>query len=144
MRKALSKISQITVANALRLLIGLWVLDSPFVYLALGDNAAIVWNDFLVGGIVAILAAMRVVFVREAFIFRISHVLLGLWLTLSPWIFGYVDEYAASWNSIVSGIAIAALATWGLMREHHLGDGDVEAAKAAKRHRDEKRSNKTA
>ena len=117
-----SKISQITVANALRLLIGLWVLDSPFVYGPLGDRPTIVWNNFLVGGAVAVLAAMRVVFTREAIIFRISHLLLGLWLTLSPWIFDYVDAYAAAWNSIGSGIMIAALATWGLMREHHLTD----------------------
>lgn len=114
-----SRISHITVANACRLVIGLWVLDSPFVYQPLGENAAIVWNNFLVGSSVVVLAAMRVVFIREAIIFRISHLVLGLWLTLSPWIFGYVDDYAASWNSIASGILIAALATWGLMREQH-------------------------
>jgi hypothetical protein len=119
MHIAVQRISQITVANTLRLLIGLWVLDAPFLSPALGNTAAIVWNDFLVGGTVAVFAAMRVVFVREAFIWRISHLLLGLWLTLSPWIFGYVDEYAASWNSIVSGVLIGSLATWGLMRGHH-------------------------
>jgi SPW repeat-containing protein len=113
------RISHITVANSLRLLIGLWVLDSPFLSMYLGNSAAIVWNCFLVGGAIVVLAAMRVVFVREAFIWRISHLILGLWLTLSPWIFGYVDEYAASINSIVSGVLIGALATWGLMREHH-------------------------
>ncbi len=119
------KISPLTVANALRLLIGLAVLDSPFLYAPLGSTPAIVWNNFLVGGSVALLAAMRVVFVREAFIFRIAHFLLGLWLTLSPWIFGYVDAYPAALASIASGIAIAALATWGWMRDYHLQDTQI-------------------
>src|SRR5262245_15629717 len=120
MQIAAPRFSQMTVANALRLLIGLWVLDAPFLSVSLGNSAAIVWNCFVVGGLIVVLAAMRVVFVREAIVWRISHLVAGLWLTLSPWIFGYVDEYAASVNSIVSGVAIGALATWGLMRELQL------------------------
>lgn len=113
------RFSHITVANSLRLLIGLWVLDAPLLSTSFGSSAAIVWNCFVVGSLIVVLAAMRVVFIREAFIWRISHLAAGLWLTLSPWIFGYVDEYAASLNSIVCGVLIGALATWGLMREHH-------------------------
>src|SRR5262245_33057132 len=43
---------QLTLANALRLLLGLWVMDAPFVYAPLGISAATVWNDLIVGGCV--------------------------------------------------------------------------------------------
>ncbi|MEP7242821.1 MAG: SPW repeat protein [Gammaproteobacteria bacterium] len=112
------KIDRLTVANAMRLIVGLWVLDSPFLYPPLGVSPATVWNYFIVGGSVVVLAAMRLVFIGEAHAFRVAHLLLGLWLTFSPWIFNYVDDYLASWNSIASGTVIAILATWGLMRDH--------------------------
>jgi hypothetical protein len=34
----------------------------------------------------------------------------------SPWVFGYVGEQAAFWNSAVSGALMTALATWSLVR----------------------------
>lgn len=38
------------------------------------------------------------------------NLVLGAWLFLSPWIFGFTSETAASWNAWLSGIVIAGLA----------------------------------
>src|SRR4051812_45574003 len=43
---------QLTLANALRLLTGLWVMEAPFVYAPLDANAAAIWNNLIVGGCV--------------------------------------------------------------------------------------------
>lgn len=107
---------QLTLANALRLLLGLWVIDAPFLYSPLGISAATVWNALIVGGCVVMMATMRLVFVREARAFRIAHVMLGVWLAASPWIFGYTDDPLLFWNSVVCGLSIAALAVWSLLR----------------------------
>jgi SPW repeat len=40
----------------------------------------------------------------------VVNLVLGAWLFLSPWIFGFVPETAASWNAWLSGIVIAGLA----------------------------------
>jgi hypothetical protein len=107
---------QLTLANALRLLTGLWVMEAPFVYAPLDANAAPIWNNLIVGGCVVMLATMRLIFVREARAFRIAHVMLGVWIALSPWIFEYTEDGMYFWNSIGCGILIAALAVWSLFR----------------------------
>jgi hypothetical protein len=107
---------QLTLANALRLLIGLWVMDAPFLYAPLDTSAATVWNDLIVGGCVVMLATMRLVFVREARAFRIAHLLLGAWIAASPWIFDYTEDRLYFWNSVGCGVLIAALALWSLIR----------------------------
>jgi len=107
---------QLTLANALRLLTGLWVMEAPFVYAPLDANAAPIWNNVIVGGCVVMLATMRLIFVREVRAFRIAHLMLGVWVALSPWLFQYTDDLVYSWNSIGSGALIAALAVWSLVR----------------------------
>src|ERR1700756_894423 len=46
---------------------------------------------------------------REA-LTDVVNLVLGVWLFLSPWIFGFDPETAASWNACLSGIVIAGLA----------------------------------
>lgn len=105
-----------TLANVLRFVLGVWVLYAPFMRDELSVGVATLWNYLVVGSCVVILAVMRILFVREAGIFRWAHLLLGLWMIASPWVFEYVGEEAAFWNSAVSGALIAALATWSLLR----------------------------
>lgn len=38
------------------------------------------------------------------------NLVLGAFLFLSPWMFGFANEAAASWNAWLSGIVVAALA----------------------------------
>lgn len=105
-----------TLANVLRLALGLWVLGAPFIRTELAGTVPMVWNQMAVGACVVMLAAMRMVFAREASIFRWAHLLLGLWMSASPWIFDYVYKGAALWNGVVSGMLITALAIWSLLR----------------------------
>lgn len=52
---------------------------------------------------------MRQTWKREA-LTDVVNLVLGAWLFLSPWIFGFVPETAASWNAWLSGIVVAGLA----------------------------------
>jgi SPW repeat len=52
---------------------------------------------------------MERVWKKEA-VTDVVNVVLGAFLFLTPWFYGYVFEAAASWNAWLSGIAIAGLA----------------------------------
>ena len=43
------------------------------------------------------------------------NLVLGAWLFLTPWVFGFVPEAAASWNVRLSGLAIGVLAIAALV-----------------------------
>jgi len=109
-------VKSFTLANVLRLLLGLWIVDAPFLRPELSSGPATVWNQAVVGGCVVMLATMRMIFIREAGIFRWAHLLLGSWMMASPWILDYAGEEAAFWNSSVTGALIAVLAMWSLVR----------------------------
>jgi hypothetical protein len=44
----------------------------------------------------------------------VVNLVLGAWLFLSPWIFGFAPDMAASWNAWLSGVVIAGLAVAAL------------------------------
>lgn len=43
-----------------------------------------------------------------------TNLIFGAWLFSSPWLLQYTTLGAASWNSIVFGVAIAVFAAWAL------------------------------
>jgi len=45
----------------------------------------------------------------------VISLVLGAWLFLTPWIFGFVPNTAASWNAWLSGVAIGVVALAALL-----------------------------
>jgi SPW repeat len=45
----------------------------------------------------------------------VINLVLGAWLFLTPWIFGFVPNTAASWNAWLSGVAIGVIAVAALL-----------------------------
>lgn len=45
----------------------------------------------------------------------VINLLLGAWLFLTPWIFGFVADSAASWTAWIAGVVIAGLAVAALV-----------------------------
>ena len=45
----------------------------------------------------------------------VINLVLGAWLVLTPWIFGFVTNTAASWNAWLSGVAIGVVALAALL-----------------------------
>jgi hypothetical protein len=44
--------------------------------------------------------------------------LLGLWLFVSPWVFGYAADAPQAINAYAAGLAMAVLAVWDLVRTY--------------------------
>lgn len=92
-------------ANIGNLILGIWVVISPFVLGFSGIELA-KWNDIAVGGAVALLGLGRGPQGAGA---RFLNVLLGIWLVASPFVLGFAGAVAV-WNSIILGIVIVIVA----------------------------------
>lgn len=96
----------------LGMVLGLAIALSPW---ATGDAVGprAVWNAALVGVLVFFLAELEYVALRRWE--ETGQILLGLWLVLSPYIFGYANAGALRfWHSTLGGLVIllAALELW--------------------------------
>lgn len=100
-------------ANGVNVLLGFWVLISPFVLGFAGLTAAM-WNSVAVGIVVVFLALSRSPGNRSS---EILNVLLGVWLIISAFVLVPMTV-APFWNSIILGIviALAALVASGMRR----------------------------
>jgi SPW repeat len=86
------------------ILLGIWVLVSPFV-LAFHSSKA-VWSNVITGVIVGILALVRWSMHQPGWSWL--NLMLGIWLVVSPFVL--FASGAAMWNNVIVGIIIAALA----------------------------------
>jgi SPW repeat len=93
----------------INILLGIWVIISPFV-LGFSMLPAALWNNVATGGAVAILALIRTSVPQQPGWSWINAI-LGIWLIISPFALGFVSG-AALWNSVILGIIITIIA-WG-------------------------------
>lgn len=100
---------RIVVASGINLAMGLWLAVAPF---ALSfEQPAALWNSVAVGITVAALAAGRVFGGHRVALLSWINVALGIWLIISPWLIGGVEEGAVFWNHMIGGITIASCAS---------------------------------
>lgn len=105
--------SPVRLASGLNMLVAVWVIISPWVY-GHSDSVASVWNSVIVGILIALCAVSR--YSSPATVWPSwVNVLLGIWLIISPWIYGYVAHTARVWNSVILGIIVILLGVWGIM-----------------------------
>lgn len=99
--------SQVKLASGLNFLAGLYLLISTWSNTVSGGSTV---NGVVLGIIVAILAATRFAGASGPWASWLDA-LIGLWMIISPWVYGYGGE-AWMWNAIVVGIIIFVLGAW--------------------------------
>lgn len=107
--------------DAANLLLGLWLLVSPWV-LGYTGEATPAWNAHTVGVIIAVAAAAALVAFHkwEEWV----NVALAAWLAISPYVLGYASLQAALWNQLIVGVLVAVLAIWaGVTLPRRLANG---------------------
>ncbi len=102
--------SQIKWASGLNIIAGIWLVISPWIF-AYATGAG-EWNSIIVGIIVAVLAAIRAFGAYDAAWMSWVNVVLGIWVVIAPFVFGYATFPGRMWNNIIVGIIIAALGIW--------------------------------
>lgn len=92
----------------INIVLGIWVIISPFVVQFTRFPAAM-WNNVIVGIVIAILAIIRTSVPRQTG-WSWVNVILGIWMIISPFALGAMTT-AVLWNNIILGIVIALIAT---------------------------------
>jgi hypothetical protein len=105
---------QSKVASGINVLLGLWVIISPWIF-GLSGNMSALWNSIIVGVVVAILAGIRFANASENVWLSWVNLVLGVWVIATPWIYSLTTDMAAMTNYIIVGILIAALAIWSAL-----------------------------
>jgi hypothetical protein len=103
-----SAINAVRAASGLTFLAGLWFFVSPWVYGSYTQLNS--WNSWIVGAVIAIIAAIRLS--APASIPGLSwfNACLGVWAFVSPWIYGYTGNMGRFINSLCVGVAVFILA----------------------------------
>ncbi|HEY7000178.1 MAG TPA: SPW repeat protein [Candidatus Udaeobacter sp.] len=103
-------------ASWLNVLLGIWVIISPFV-VQFARLPAAMWNNVIVGIVIAILALIRTSTPRQIG-WSWANGILGIWMIISPFALGTMTT-AILWNNIILGIVIAIVASANAsMRAH--------------------------
>jgi hypothetical protein len=92
----------------LNILLGIWVIISPFV-VQFAQLPAAMWNNVIVGIVIAVLAIIRTSTPRQAG-WSWVNVILGIWMIISPFALGVMTTAIVS-NNIILGIVIALIAS---------------------------------
>jgi hypothetical protein len=102
-RKSLLRLSGINI------LLGLWILISPYV-LAFHQLPPAVWNNVILGILIAFFAFVRVSSIENQPVWSWWNALLGLWVVISPFVLGFAQTTTALVNNIVAGALVGLLA----------------------------------
>lgn len=95
--------------DAVNLVLGLWLIASPWA-LNFATERMPSWNAWTVGVVIAgaALAALIAFHKWEEWV----EAAFGLWLIASPYLLGFATQMNATWNHVIVGIIVAALAIW--------------------------------
>jgi SPW repeat len=94
-------------------ILGVWLIVAPFALVYRGISAAL-WDNVIVGIIVAVLAAWRALG-KESVRMTVTSwavAVLGLWTLAAPFALRYESNANAMWNDVIVGIVLAIIATY--------------------------------
>ena len=99
---------------------GLWLIISPFV---LGSDLPypgkpywISWNFILSGTAAFAISVLTVI--NDRLWQKWAQIIVGLWLSASPWVLAFAGVFSVRVNASTAGIAIVALALLVISNEH--------------------------
>ncbi len=87
------------------LLAGLWFWGLPILIWGLSDEP-LAWNSWLAGGLVITFACIRLVWPRYTTLASWANAVLGVWILLSPFLFGYSGNLILFFDTIGPGLII--------------------------------------
>tara|TARA_R110000772_G_scaffold167377_2_gene279094 strand:- start:1033 stop:1395 length:363 start_codon:yes stop_codon:yes gene_type:complete len=104
-------------SSGLNIVAGLWLVLAPHVF-GYTEVASAIWNDAAVGVVVFVLAVIRTMAPLQFENISWTNVVIGSWLFFAPWILGYPEGIAATWNDLIVGAIIVSLASWSAITTH--------------------------
>ncbi|MFP5390843.1 MAG: SPW repeat protein [Gammaproteobacteria bacterium] len=103
--------------DQLILLLGLWLLVSPFI-LGFPRDSLQALNAYVAGAVIAVLAAFDLYKTHMWAV--VVNMLVGLWVAVSPWVPLVASREALMTNNVIVGVAVLLLALWELRSDPEL------------------------
>ena len=75
-------------------------------------NTGSVWNSVIVGALIVIFGAIRFFNPHSGTWMSWANAVLGAWMAISPWIYGYDFNDGRMWNSLIVGLVVLVLGIW--------------------------------
>ena len=102
----------VRAAAAITMIVGLWYIASAWVYGSADTTPASMWNNIIVGILIAAFAVMRLKNRAPVPTARWLDLLFGIWAFCSPWIFSYVGNEGRLVNSVCVGLVVFVSSLW--------------------------------
>jgi hypothetical protein len=96
-------------SGILNILLGIWLIISPFAIVSFNPFQNATVNNVIVGILVAIVAAIRFAGPTKGG-WSWCNVILGAWLIISPFVLGFSNAPLPTWHNIIVGIVVGLLA----------------------------------
>jgi len=106
-----STITSVRISTALNVLLGVWLFWSPWEYGVAHQPDA--WNSWIAGSLLAASAFFRSTHPLGTRGFSLLNMAVGVWIAISPWVFGYTFETTRFVNSVCVGLLAVILAGSG-------------------------------
>jgi len=97
------------IPSAISLLVGLWLVIAPW---PLGERPISrpeVLSVVVSGIVVALRAAGNIWGAARSRVLSWILAVMGLWVSISPFVFGYAPDAAWTWNGVICGLIACAL-----------------------------------
>ncbi len=104
---------QVRVPGGLNILLSLWLILSPFVLSFPGSTG--MWDAIVVGVIVLVLSWLRYNSPANSPFLSWICALLGVWLIISPFLFGMAGATRLLWDYILVGIGFVVFGAWSAL-----------------------------
>ena len=114
-----TKSTSFTTASVIALLAGIWLFISPWIYGMYG--AANAWNSWIIGAVIVTLSSFRLGYPMNTQWISWINVLLGIWMFISPWVYGYTVSQGRFTNSLCVGVIVFFAALRNAMAAPHTG-----------------------
>jgi hypothetical protein len=101
-------ITAVRVATLASAVAALWCFVSQWSYYGVSDTAH-AWNGWIIGAIMFLIASARAWKPWSAAGLSWANAVLGAWIFVSPWVFGYTNNMAEWINSLSVGLLIFSM-----------------------------------
>lgn len=101
--------SGVQLTSGLTLAAGLWVFFSPWIFGYAMDPAAL--GASLVSGVIIVAIGLaRTLRPHTGAGWSWVSFIVGLWVVITPWVYGYSFNVPAVWSDVIVGLLVALLA----------------------------------
>lgn len=113
-----SSIRRLAISSALLMLLGLWLIASPYI-LDFAWHPEAWWNAVIIGLSLFILALLRFSAPRRFKGLHWTAVVVGGWIFISPFVADYIALSAAFYNAMICGALILLIALFPTQRQRY-------------------------